>query len=80
MEDDPVTFKQAMTSPEAKYWKESINSEIQSIVSNGTWELIDLPPGCTTVECKWIFKKKLNPDGTINKYKARLVAKGFTQR
>jgi hypothetical protein len=26
----------------------------------------------------WVFKKKLRPDGTIDKYKARLVAKGHT--
>jgi hypothetical protein len=26
-----------------------------------------------------VFKKKLRPDGTIDKYKARLVAKGYTQ-
>lgn len=30
--------------------------------------------------CKWVFKKKLRPDGTIEKYKAWLVAKGYTQR
>jgi histone deacetylase 1/2 len=30
--------------------------------------------------CKWVFKKKLKPDGTIEKYKARLVVKGNTQR
>ena len=29
---------------------------------------------------KWVFKKKLRPDGTIDKYKARLVAKGYTQK
>ena len=29
--------------------------------------------------CKWVFKKKLRSDGTIEKYKARLVAKGYTQ-
>ena len=27
-----------------------------------------------------IFKKKIKPDGTIDKYKARLVAKGYTQK
>jgi hypothetical protein len=32
------------------------------------------------VGCKWVFKKKLRPDGTIEKYKARLVAKGYIQR
>ena len=29
--------------------------------------------------CKWIFKKKLKADGSIDKYKARLVTKGFKQ-
>ena len=28
----------------------------------------------------WVFKKKMRPDGTIEKYKARLVAKGYTQK
>jgi hypothetical protein len=32
------------------------------------------------VGCKWIFKKKLKPDDTVDKYKARLVVKGFTQK
>ena len=27
-----------------------------------------------------MFKKKLRPDGTIERYKARLVAKGYTQK
>ena len=58
IEDDPVTFKNAMASPEAKHWKAAVKSEMDSIVSNGTWELVDLPPGCTTIGCKWIFKKK----------------------
>ena len=30
--------------------------------------------------CKWVFKKKLRPDGTIEKYKTRIVAKGYTQK
>ncbi|KAL0426996.1 UNVERIFIED_CONTAM: hypothetical protein Slati_2874400 [Sesamum latifolium] len=49
------------------------------IVSNGTWKLVDLPPRCTTIGCKWIFKKKLKPDGFVDKFKARLVAKDFKQ-
>ena len=57
-----------------------MKSEIDSIVSNGTWELVDLPPGCSTIGCKWIFKGKMEPDGSIDKYKARLVAKGFRQK
>ena len=32
------------------------------------------------VGCKWVFRIKGLPDGSINRYKARLVAKGFHQR
>ena len=51
---------------------------MDSIMSNGTWEITDCPIGFKPIGCKWIFKKKSRPDGTIKKYKARLVAKGFT--
>ncbi|KAL0309114.1 UNVERIFIED_CONTAM: Retrovirus-related Pol polyprotein from transposon TNT 1-94 [Sesamum radiatum] len=49
IEDDSVTFKDAMASSEAKQWKEAVKSEMDSIISNGTWVLVDLPPGCTTI-------------------------------
>ena len=78
--DQPLTFRQAMDSSESRHWKGAVKSEIDSIVSNGTWELVDLPPGCSTIGCKWIFKRKMNPDGSIDKYKARLLAKGFRQK
>nr|GEV92685.1 zinc finger, CCHC-type [Tanacetum cinerariifolium] len=30
--------------------------------------------------CKWIFKRKLKVDGTVEKFKARLVIQGFKQK
>src|SRR5216117_804516 len=53
---------------------------MDSIMANGTWEVIERPYGCKPLGCKWVFKKKLRPDGTIEKYKARLVAKGYAQK
>ena len=41
---------------------------------------MDLPPGHKPLGCKWIFKKKIKVDGSIDKYKARLVIKGYRQR
>lgn len=61
------------------FWKDAINSELESIMANHTWELVDLPKGCKSIGCK-VFKKKLQADGSIDKFKARLVAKGYTQK
>ena len=53
---------------------------MNSILLNQTWVLTDLPPGAKPIGCKWILKKKLNTNGSIDKFKARLVAKGYKQR
>jgi hypothetical protein len=80
MDDTPKTIIEAFASPNADDWKEAVRSEMDSILSNETWELIDRPYGCKPVYCKWVFKKKLRPNGTIDKYKAMLVVKGYTQK
>ncbi|GKD49141.1 zinc finger, CCHC-type containing protein [Tanacetum coccineum] len=58
----------------------AINDKMDSIIDNNTWVLADLPPGCKSLGCKWIFKRKLKVDGTIEKFKARLVIQGFKQK
>ncbi|MBB1235898.1 hypothetical protein EII06_29340, partial [Klebsiella pneumoniae] len=80
VDDTPKSISEAYASPDADYWKEAVRSEMDSIIANGTWEVTERPYGCKPVGCKWVFKKKLRPDGTIEKYKARLVAKGYTQK
>lgn len=80
VDDTPTSIAEVYASPDADDWKEAVRNEIDSILSNGTWELTELPFGCKPVGCKWVFKKKLRPNGTIDKYKARLVAKGYTQK
>ncbi|EOY20677.1 Cysteine-rich RLK (RECEPTOR-like protein kinase) 8, putative [Theobroma cacao] len=49
------------------------------IQKNGTWSLVDRLADRNIIGVKWIFKKKLNPDGSLNRCKARLVAKGYSQ-
>ena len=78
VDDTPSTISEAYASLDDDYWKEAVRSEVYSILANGTWEITDRPYGCKPVGCKWVFKKKLRLDGTIEKYKARLVAKGYT--
>jgi hypothetical protein len=80
VDDTPKTITEAFASPDADDWKEAVGSEMESILSNETSELVDRPYGCEPMRCKWVFKKKLRPDDTIDKYKARLVSKGYTQK
>lgn len=50
------------------------------MIRNGTWTLVEPTSRMNIVGCKWVFKIKRLPDGSIDRYKARLVAKGFHQR
>ena len=79
VEDEPVSYYDAIKSVDAPFWLEAINNELESIMSNHTWELVKLPSKVKPIGRKWVFKKKLKPDGTIDKFKARLVAKGYKQ-
>ncbi|GJY99568.1 reverse transcriptase [Tanacetum coccineum] len=54
--------------------------EMNCIMGNNTWVLANLPLGCKPLGCKWIFKRKLKVDGTIEKFKAMLVIQGFKQK
>lgn len=38
-----------------------------------------LPSGKTPIGCKWVYRIKYNPDGSVERYKAKLLAKGYTQ-
>lgn len=80
VEREPQTFQEAVTSSEGPQWKEAIKCEMDSILQNHTWELVDLPAGCKPLGYRWIFKRKMKADGTVDKYKARLVVKGYNQR
>ncbi|UYV70787.1 hypothetical protein LAZ67_8000616 [Cordylochernes scorpioides] len=77
---EPKTYKEAMDSPNAQFWKEAMNEEMNSLTENDVHECTTLPPGQKPIDCKWVLKTKLNSKGEIARYKARLVAKGFAQK
>ena len=80
IENESSSYFETISSSKALLWKEAIKTELESILKNQTWELIDLPSGAKPIGYKWIFKIKYLSDGSIEKYKARLIAKGFSQK
>ena len=56
-----------------------MSDELNALLHNGTWKFVPLTSSQNVVGCKWVFRIKRNPDGSISQYKARLVAKGFHQ-
>eukprot|EP00253_Pinus_taeda_P011529 PITA_11529 len=74
---EPSNYEEASKSDE---WRVAMHEEMESIYRNHTWDLVELPEGKTPIGCKWLYKPKINADGSVEKFKARLVAKGYSQQ
>jgi hypothetical protein len=78
-DDDPKTVGEAVNSEGSKLWKKAMVEEMDALDKNEAWDIVELPAGRKSVGSKWLFKKKFNAQGKVEKYKARLVAKGYSQ-
>jgi len=76
---EPKTLADAMSRPDAESWIAAALAEIEAHLTNGTWELAQLPPGRQVIGSQWVFKLKWKPDGSVDKYKGRIMAQGFSQ-
>ncbi|GJS23700.1 ribonuclease H-like domain-containing protein [Tanacetum coccineum] len=64
----------------SQHWVDAMNKEMDALYENGTWDIVDLPPGRKAIDNKWVYRIKYLSSGAIERYKARLVAKGFNQK
>lgn len=76
---EPLTGKDALASSDGEKWKTAMQEELNSLAENDTWTLVERG-GQKVLDCKWVFKKKLDEHGNVARYKARLVARGFNQQ
>ncbi|XP_017618206.1 uncharacterized protein LOC108462817 [Gossypium arboreum] len=72
---EPLTFEEAAQEAE---WRTATKDYITMINKNETLKLVDRPIHKKVIGVNWLFRMKMKPDGSINRYKARLVVKGFT--
>ena len=78
-DDDPRNVKEAVNSEDSDLWKMAMDEEMDSLDKNEAWQLVQLLARRKVVGSKWLFKKKLNAEGKVDKYKSCLVAKGYSQ-
>lgn len=71
---EPASFEEAKLD---KNWMVAMKEKLHMIEKNNTWKLVKRPQDRKVIGVKWIFKTKLNDDGSINKFKARLLVKGY---
>jgi hypothetical protein len=72
----PRNVRSALKDP---HWYAAMKDEFDALQANKTWSLVPRPPGARIITGKWVFKHKMKPDGTLERYKARWVVRGFHQ-
>jgi hypothetical protein len=60
-------------------WEKGMKEEMDSLVNNQTWDLVQLHEGKREFQNKWVYKLK-EEDAGKKLYKTRLVVKGFAQK
>ena len=77
---EPRDHKEALASPDAVRWQMAMNEEVSSMKRTDLLsEPVPLPPGGRVIGTKWVFKRKRNLEGWVERFRARLVALGFAQ-
>lgn len=78
--DEPATFEEARSKHDWLEWKKAMESGYNSLIENGTWEVVSPLTEANIITGRWVFKPKKDRFGNILKYNARWVAHGYKQK
>jgi hypothetical protein len=70
IDNDPRTVREVVDSKDGKLWKKAMAEKMVALDKNEAWDLVELSVARKPVGRKWVFKKKLNAQGKVDKYKA----------
>lgn len=74
------SYHDAVSGSDSNLWFAAMQTEMSCLETNHTWTLTALPSNQVAIKVRWVYKVKINIDGSIERRQARLVVKGFTQR
>ena len=74
--EEPLTFVEA---DKDKAWQAATKKEIDSILRNQTWNMVDRPRIKKLITGKWLFKIKRGSTSVPDKLKAQVITRGFQQ-
>ncbi|GJT52143.1 retrovirus-related pol polyprotein from transposon TNT 1-94 [Tanacetum coccineum] len=61
-------------------WVIAMQKELNQFIANDVWDLVPLPKSHAVIGTKWVYRNKLDENGTVCRNKARLVAQGYNQQ
>ena len=82
-EQTPESYREAMQSPDAPKWREAMDKEFSSCLSQEVWDYVprsSLPKGTNILPVRWVYKIKTDAHGNVTTFKARVTPKGFKQK
>ena len=68
-----------MSYPDVPFWEDTKAHELSQITKFGTYNLVPLPPGCSAIGSKWVYKVKQDNAGNITQYCTHVVTQRYTQ-
>ncbi|XP_070017619.1 uncharacterized protein [Nicotiana sylvestris] len=74
-----IELKNLVEALQDAYWVNAMQDELNQFERNQVWHLVLRPKDKSVIGTKWVFRNKLDEDGTITRNKARLVVQGFSQ-
>ncbi|KAI3728046.1 hypothetical protein L6452_16674 [Arctium lappa] len=73
---EPKKVDEALADP---CWITAMQEELSQFERNKVWRLVPRPSRKTIIGTKWVFRNKMDEEGTVIRNKSRLVAQGYRQ-
>jgi hypothetical protein len=79
----PKHYGEAMRSRDWKHWRRAMDEELAALRKLHCYDLIDqsdVPAGKNVIGYTWVYKIKINEDGSVSRFKARICVDGSKQK